>query len=92
MLRALQAGEDVDVEGALGTGIESEEKEWEEAMREIEEEEDRWVKAKRRMKEAEQANKQEDESREREEEERRLDASPIARQEGSKIVSAVGFY
>lgn len=79
------------MEKELGTGVESEEVEWEEAMREIEEEEDRWVKAKRKMVESAELKKRE-ERREKEEESVRLDASPIARQEGSKIVSAVGFY
>jgi hypothetical protein len=93
VLRALQAGEEVDVEKELGTGVESEEVEWEEAMREIEEEEDRWVKAKRKMVESEERRKREVEDREKEEERVRLDASPVARrEEGSKIVSAVGFY
>ena len=93
VLRALQAGEEVDVEKELGTGVESEEVEWEAAMREIEEEEDRWVKAKRKMVESEERRKREVEDREREEERVRLDASPVARRgEGSKIVSAVGFY
>ena len=93
VLRALQAGEEVDVEKELGTGVESEEVEWEAAMREIEEEEDRWVKAKRKMVESEERRKREVQDREKEEERVRLDASPVARrEEGSKIVSAVGFY
>lgn len=93
VLRALQAGEEIDVEKALGTGVESEELEWEEAMREIEEEEDRWVRARRKMVESQEAKKREGEEREKEEKRQRLDASPIARPEGeSKIVSAVGFY
>jgi hypothetical protein len=89
VLRALQAGEEIDV----GTGVESEELEWEEAMREIEEEEDRWVRARRKMVESQEVKKREGEERAKEEERERLDASPIARAEGeSKIVSAVGFY
>ena len=95
VLKKLQAGEEVDVEGTLGTGVESEEKEWEEAMREIEEEEDKWVRSRRKMREKEEARKKEDERRAAEaeqEEERRRDASPVARQPVSKIVSAAGFY
>ena len=36
VIRKLQAGEPVDVEKSLGTGDEAQEREWEEAMREIE--------------------------------------------------------
>ena len=36
VIRKLQAGEPVDVEKSLGTGDETQEREWEEAMREIE--------------------------------------------------------
>jgi hypothetical protein len=95
VLRKLQAGEDVDVEKTLGTGNETEEKEWEEAMREIEEEEDKWVRNRRKMRERDEvAKKEEAEQTEkaREEEQRRLDASPVTRQPESKIVSGAGFY
>ncbi|MCJ1233914.1 hypothetical protein MMC14_001872 [Varicellaria rhodocarpa] len=48
----VQKGEDVDVEGLLGTGNEEQEKEWEEVLREIEEEERLWKsKEKRNAKE-----------------------------------------
>jgi hypothetical protein len=94
VIRALQQGEEIDVEGTLGTGVESEEVEWEAAMREIEEEEGRWVKARREMAEREEERRREEGEREAREERERLDASPVKREEGerSKIVSAVGFY
>lgn len=94
MIRALQAGEEIDVEKTLGTGVESEEVEWEEAMREIEEEEDRWVRARREMVEGTERKRREEVEMEMEEERERLDASPVKREGGerTKIMSAVGFY
>lgn len=94
VIRALQAGEEIDVEKTLGTGVESEEVEWEEAMREIEEEEDRWVRARREMVEGTERKRREEVEMEMEEERERLDASPVKREGGerTKIMSAVGFY
>ncbi|MCJ1322619.1 hypothetical protein MMC15_007968 [Xylographa vitiligo] len=42
VLERVQRGEDVDVEGLLGTGNEEKEKEWEEVLREIEQDEQLW--------------------------------------------------
>jgi Family of unknown function (DUF5321) len=95
VLRKLQAGEEVDVEKTLGTGNETEEKEWEEAMREIEEEEEKWVRSRKKMRERQDATKKEqveEAEKSRREEERRLDASPVARQPENKIVTGAGFY
>ncbi|ORY11549.1 hypothetical protein BCR34DRAFT_538241 [Clohesyomyces aquaticus] len=40
VVERVQKGEDVDVEKVLGTGVEGEEKEWKEVIREVEEEEE----------------------------------------------------
>ncbi|MCJ1420516.1 hypothetical protein MMC32_006873 [Xylographa parallela] len=42
VLERVQRGEDVDVEGLLGTGNEEQEREWEEVLREIEQDEQLW--------------------------------------------------
>ncbi|KAI9804882.1 MAG: hypothetical protein M1825_001251 [Sarcosagium campestre] len=42
VIRRVQAGEEVDVEGILGTGDEAKEREWEEVLREIENEDALW--------------------------------------------------
>ncbi|MCJ1287769.1 hypothetical protein MMC26_007121 [Xylographa opegraphella] len=42
VLERVQRGEDVDVEGLLGTGNKEKEKEWEEVLREIEQDEQLW--------------------------------------------------
>ncbi|MCJ1478424.1 hypothetical protein MMC13_007104 [Lambiella insularis] len=42
VLERVQRGEDVDVEGLLGTGNEEKEKEWENVLREIEQSEQLW--------------------------------------------------
>ncbi|KAI9823938.1 MAG: hypothetical protein M1832_002256 [Thelocarpon impressellum] len=42
VIERVQRGEDVDVEGLLGTGNKAKEKEWEEVLREIEEEDKQW--------------------------------------------------
>ncbi|MCJ1382517.1 hypothetical protein MMC17_005630 [Xylographa soralifera] len=53
-----QRGEDVDVEGLLGTGDEEKEREWEEVLREIEQDEQLWqTKAGKKAKKAKKATK-----------------------------------
>ncbi|KAF2837978.1 hypothetical protein M501DRAFT_936539 [Patellaria atrata CBS 101060] len=42
VVERVQKGEEVDVRGLLGTGLQEEEKEWEEVLREIEEEDALW--------------------------------------------------
>lgn len=42
IIERIQKGEEVDVEGLLGTGDAKREKEWEEVLREIEEEDQAW--------------------------------------------------
>jgi len=42
IIERIQKGEEVDVEGLLGTGDARKEKEWEEVLREIEEEDQAW--------------------------------------------------
>lgn len=49
---ALQRGEEIDVEKALGTGDEEQEREWELVLREIEEEDRAWQASKRKRREA----------------------------------------
>ncbi|RFU25863.1 hypothetical protein B7463_g10479, partial [Scytalidium lignicola] len=48
VIEKIQNGEDVDVEGLLGTGDREREKEWEEVLQEIEREDQEWEDAKRR--------------------------------------------
>ena len=55
----LQKGEDVDVEAELGTGDEAQEKEWEDALREVEEEDRAWMENRRKMKEQEERERAE---------------------------------
>jgi len=43
IIERVQKGEDVDVEGLLGTGNKAKEQEWEEVLREIEREDKLWV-------------------------------------------------
>jgi Family of unknown function (DUF5321) len=52
VVEALQRGEEVDVEKALGTGNEVQEREWEEALREIENEDRIWQTNKQKRREA----------------------------------------
>ncbi|MCJ1391213.1 hypothetical protein MMC18_004075 [Xylographa bjoerkii] len=53
VLERVQRGEDVDVEGLLGTGVEEKEREWEEVLREIEQDEQLWeTKANKKAKKA----------------------------------------
>jgi Family of unknown function (DUF5321) len=51
VVAALQRGEDVDVEKALGTGDEAQEREWEEALKEIEAEDRLWQSNRQKRKE-----------------------------------------
>ena len=62
VVEKLQRGEEVDVEKALGTGDEVQEREWEEALRELESEDRIWQKnnKKRREREARLAKEQQD--------------------------------
>lgn len=73
VVRKLQAGEEVDVEKVLGTGVPEEEEAWEEALREIQEEERVWTESKRQKRERKRLEKEqaEQEARERE------DACPV---------------
>jgi Family of unknown function (DUF5321) len=52
VVEALQRGEEIDVEKALGTGDETQEREWEEALREIENEDRVWQTNKQKRREA----------------------------------------
>jgi hypothetical protein len=52
VIEKLHKGEEVDVEKALGTGDETQELEWEEALREIENEDRMWQSNKQRRREA----------------------------------------
>lgn len=59
VVEALQRGEEIDVEKALGTGDEVQEREWELVLREIEEEDRVWQASKQKRREArEQARKE----------------------------------
>lgn len=73
VVRKLQAGEEVDVEKALGTGVPEEEAAWEEALKEIEKEERVWNENKRKKREAREQRKKEAEEQER----LKQDASPV---------------
>lgn len=87
VVRKLQAGEAVDVEKVLGTGVEVEEDAWESAIREIENEERIWQDRERSKREREEARRARDQRLEQE----RQDADPV-----SKIVQgpprSPGFY
>ena len=52
VIEKLRKGEEVDVEKALGTGDETQELEWEEALREIENEDGIWQANKKKQREA----------------------------------------
>ena len=73
VVRKLQAGEEVDVEKVLGTGVPEEEEAWEEALRELQEEERVWTQSKRQKRERKRLEKEQaaQDARERE------DASPV---------------
>jgi hypothetical protein len=66
VIERLHRGEEVDVEKELGSGVQSEEEEWERALREIVEEDRRWGE-----------RKKEDEERLVREAEGRIQASPV---------------
>jgi Family of unknown function (DUF5321) len=51
VVEKLQRGEEVDVEKALGTGDEAQEREWEDALKELEDEDRMWQKNYRRRQE-----------------------------------------
>jgi Family of unknown function (DUF5321) len=59
VVEALQRGEEVDVEKALGTGDEVQEREWEDALREIETEDRVWQTNQQKRREAKQKAKEE---------------------------------
>ncbi len=48
VIRRVQNGEDVDVEGLLGTGDAKQEQEWEEILKEIEKEDELWTAARKK--------------------------------------------
>ncbi|KAK5083262.1 hypothetical protein LTR70_007979 [Exophiala xenobiotica] len=73
VVRKLQAGEEVDVDKVLGTGVPEEEEAWEEALREIQEEERVWTESKRQKRERKRMEKEQAEQAARE----REDASPV---------------
>lgn len=74
VIRKLQAGEEVDVEKALGTGVPEEEQAWEDALREIEEEERLWTEAQQRKRDELERQHQ----KAAKEEQLQQDASPIS--------------
>lgn len=51
VVEKLQRGEEVDVERVLGTGDEDEEREWEEALKEIEREDNQWQEGRKKWQE-----------------------------------------
>ncbi|KAK5941195.1 hypothetical protein PMZ80_006472 [Knufia obscura] len=73
VVRKLQAGEEVDVEKVLGTGVPEEEEAWEQALREIQEEERVWSEGKAAKRERKRLAKEQAEKEARE----REDASPV---------------
>lgn len=73
VVRKLQAGEEVDVEKVLGTGVPEEEDAWEEALKEIEKEELIWSESKRQKRAKKKLEKEQQELEEKE----REDANPI---------------
>jgi len=48
IIERIQNGEEVDVEGLLGTGDQKKEKEWEEVLQEIEREDEAWEQSRRK--------------------------------------------
>jgi len=48
VIQKVQNGEEVDVEGLLGTGDAEKEKEWEEVLKEIEKEDELWIAARKK--------------------------------------------
>lgn len=48
VIQQVQNGEDVDVEGLLGTGDAEQEREWEEVLKEIEKEDELWTAARKK--------------------------------------------
>lgn len=48
VIQRVQNGEDVDVEGLLGTGDAEQEQEWEEVLKEIEKEDELWTAARKK--------------------------------------------
>lgn len=79
VIRKLQAGEEVDVEKALGTGVPEEEQAWEDALREIENEERLWTEAQQKKRDA--FDRQQHEAVE--EERLKQDASPVSEKKES---------
>jgi hypothetical protein len=75
VIRRVQDGEDVDVEGLLGTGDEREEKEWEEVLKEIVAEDRLWQKQARKR-----------EAKERKDEEERLGNEAQRGREGESVL------
>lgn len=87
VVRKLQAGEEVDVEKALGTGVPEEEEAWEQALREIEDEERLWTDNKLKKRERREQRRLEAEEAERQ----KQDASPVNQSSDStKMVEAAG--
>lgn len=74
VVRRLQNGEQVDVEGILGTGIPDEEEAWDQALQQIEDEDRIWQDKQRIKREKEERRLAE----QAEADARRLDASPIS--------------
>lgn len=74
VIRRLQAGEEVDVEKMLGTGVQEEEDAWEEALREIEKEELIWAESKQEKRARKRLEKEQQALEQKEKE----DANPIS--------------
>lgn len=72
VVEALQSGDEIDVEKVLGTGDETQEREWEDALREIEDEDRVWQTNRQKRREAK-AKASEDAAREAEKD----TASPV---------------
>lgn len=79
VIRKLQAGEEVDVEKVLGTGVPEEEDAWEQALKELENEERIWTQSRAKKRQEREARERQREQEERE----REDASPVNPQVGS---------
>ncbi|EHK96042.1 hypothetical protein M7I_8258 [Glarea lozoyensis 74030] len=89
IIERIKNGENVDVEGLLGTGDAQREKEWEEVLQEIEEEDRMWQEA--RGSKSKQVNQPEDLSGAHDAQETAKVHKPVSQNE-SKSKAPAGFY
>jgi hypothetical protein len=93
VVEKLQRGEEVDVEKTLGTGDETQEKEWEEALREIEAEDRVWQTRRQRYRENQ--RRREEEKREASpvnEGEEKAEGEPVPSRDEQPTRAQPGFY